>query len=43
MNAGKSNQIKHTGGCMPVAAMLRARLILVDMNSDLITEESGLP
>ena len=43
MNVIRSHNFKHIDGCMPAEAMLRARLILVDMNSDLITEESGLP
>ena len=43
MKSGKSNKTRHIGGHMPPAATLRARLIPADMNSDLITEESGLP
>ena len=43
MNAVKSHNFKHIGGYMPTAATLRARLILADMNSDLITEDPGLP
>ena len=43
MKSGKSNQIKHIVGYTPAAKSLRARLMLADMNSDLITEDLGLP
>ena len=39
MNSVKSNNFKHVNGYMPFAGMLRARLILVDMHSELITED----